>query len=419
VLSEHRRVVLAVSGGIDSMVLLDAAASTAVPCELLVATFDHGTGRSATKARKLVEARGAHYGLEVVSGRATVALPNEGAFRHVRWRFLDTLATSRSGRVATAHTRDDHVETVLMRIMRGTGARGLAALYASSRVLRPFLQFTRSEIVEYAGERKLEWIEDPTNASRRFFRNRVRHDLLPALRRVRPSIDAELLDVSRRAAEWRNDVERFVSSELSVVVNGRGSMDVATRPLQAFTEHELRLLWPAIAARVGLTLDRRSIQRVAAFTCTGRVGSRIPVVDGWQIIRSRDAFQVRASPAESGSMVSLTANGAVVGEGRWSFRLADRDRPNDLWSAWLPLDAGLSVRPWLPGDNMAVARGEPARKVKRLLSRAGITGHDRQGWPVVLAGNEIVWIPGVRRADAASARSGRPGLPFVCEFHRR
>jgi tRNA(Ile)-lysidine synthetase-like protein len=81
----------------------------------------------------------------------------------------------------------------------------------------------------------------------------------------------------------------------------------------------------------------------------------------------------------------------------------------------LPVDATLTVRGWRPGDRMRVAGANAARRVKRFFADARIAGPDRAGWPVVLAGDEIVWIPGVRRSDAATVRSGRPGLRYTCE----
>jgi tRNA(Ile)-lysidine synthase len=107
--------------------------------------------------------------------------------------------------------------------------------------------------------------------------------------------------------------------------------------------------------------------------------------------------------------------------GDWFFRPSateTHDSP-DSWSAWLPTDRPLSVRIWQPGDAMVSRDGAAPRKVKHLLSDAGVTGHERTGWPVVLAGDQIVWIPGVRRSDVATVRSGRPGLPFICEYFNR
>ena len=81
--------------------------------------------------------------------------------------------------------------------------------------------------------------------------------------------------------------------------------------------------------------------------------------------------------------------------------------------------ARLVVRSWQPGDAMTCPDALTPRKVKHFLSDAGVTGHERTAWPVVLAGDQVVWIPGVRRSDAATVRSGRPGLPFVCEYYNR
>src|SRR5512133_3715801 len=143
-LRSNARVVLAVSGGVDSMVLLDAA-SLVVPRErLIVATYDHGTGLSATRAAELVAARADAMGIECVTGRAEAPLTSEAAFRAARWRFLRGVATRAGGVVCTAHTDDDQIETVFMRILRGAGARGLSGLYARSDVARPLLRSRRS-----------------------------------------------------------------------------------------------------------------------------------------------------------------------------------------------------------------------------------------------------------------------------------
>ncbi|MEO7455264.1 MAG: tRNA lysidine(34) synthetase, partial [Gemmatimonadaceae bacterium] len=134
---------LAVSGGLDSMALLGAMASVARRRIAGVATFDHRTGEAATRAVALVEAEAHRLGLPVVVGRMpelyAVADGREAAWRKARHAFLHGTATELRARVATAHTEDDQVETVLMRILRGSGARGLAALYAESPAARPFL----------------------------------------------------------------------------------------------------------------------------------------------------------------------------------------------------------------------------------------------------------------------------------------
>ena len=419
-LESNERVVLAVSGGIDSMVLLDAAATSGDPRRLVVATFDHGTGPAARDAYDLVARRCAELSIRFVGERADRVLRTEAELRDARWRFLRRLASDERAMVATAHTESDQIETVLMRVLRGAGARGLAGLYASSNVIRPLLSVRREHVTEYAKTRGVMWVEDPSNASRTFLRNRVRHEILPALRHARPSIEAELLASARAAAEWRRDVEALADGMLGEQQPTKGRVDINAQELSGRSLDELAILWPALAARGGITLDRRGTARVAAFTRASRVGSRIQLAGGWEIIRSRDAFQLRASAEvrREGEREFLAGDRALRWR-EWSFRPSTEPPRNDAMSAVLPASGTLSVRAWRAGDAMRVRSGAPPRKVKLLLSRAGITGHERMGWPVVLLDDEIVWIPGVRRGDAATARSGRPGLVFVCEYHRR
>jgi tRNA(Ile)-lysidine synthase len=122
-------------------------------------------------------------------------LASEADLRAARWDFLRGVAERFDGVVCTAHTADDQIETVLMRILRGAGARGLAALSAESGIARPLLGFSRTQLLRYARRFRVQWIEDPSNGSAKYLRNRLRRDVLPALRQVRPSIDAELLEV--------------------------------------------------------------------------------------------------------------------------------------------------------------------------------------------------------------------------------
>ena len=413
-------IVLAVSGGLDSMVLLDAAAATLPAAALTVATFDHATGPAATTASRLVEARAGGLGLSYRSARAASTPIGESALREARWAFLRSVASERDAAVCTAHTRDDQIETILMRALRGAGPRGLAALFADGPIARPLLDFSRAELERYATAMHLSWAEDPSNGSRAYLRNRLRHDLLPALRRVRAGIDRELLSIAIDAAAWRRQVESLVDADDQVRLLGDGSgIDVDLAFFEGQTSGAAAMLWPAVAARAGATLDRRGIERLAAFTVSGRAGARVQLSSGWLATRSRDAIRLRRAPVldaePTGSVLGLS-HGTRFGD--WTFSAA-AEPESTAWSARLPGDRPLSIRAWRPGDAMGNhADGRP-RKVKELLSRAGVTGHHRSGWPVVLSGDEIVWIPGVRRIDAAPARSGRPGLTFLCEYINR
>jgi tRNA(Ile)-lysidine synthase len=424
---------LAVSGGLDSMALLHAMAAVARSKIAAVATMDHGTGPAATAAAALVARTAAALELPVVMERlegmgATpdhAARASEAEWRRERYRFLRAAAASLDARVVTAHTEDDHLETVLMRVLRGSGARGLAGLHAPSDVIRPFLAVRREALASYARGAGLRWIEDPSNRSPRFFRNRVRHDLLPALRRVDPSIDAALLGLSRRAAEWRASVETFVDECVRPRHLGAQALAVGAAELSDHDRDSLGVLWGSLAGRVGLALDRRGTQRLTAFTTSLPTRGSVPLSGGWRVDARQGSFVLRRCPLESDAPASLPTEGDL----RWGgfrFRVANATQGpvseperTDSWRASFSFTEQPLVRSWGAGDRLGIAGGQPPRRVKRYLSEAGLRGLDRAGWPVVVAGgaggDDVVWIPGVRRSDAATARSGRPVRHYICE----
>lgn len=416
---------LGVSGGLDSIALLHAMASAAPRRIAAVATMDHGTGPAATAAAAHVARTASALGLPVVIERLPRGThgPNgrEAAWRRERYRFLRSIADSLGARVVTAHTEDDQVETVLMRVLRGSGARGLAGLLAPSDVLRPFLSIRRRVLASYAAGIGATWCDDPTNRSPAFLRNRVRRDLLPALRRADPEIDAALLDIGRRAAAWRAGVEAFVDAQLRPRHREAQALIVDAEELTGYDEDSLGVLWSALAGRLGLALNRRGTRRLAAFTMAGPHRGSVPLSGGWCVEAERGAFVLRRSPVQGAAPATLPEHGAV----RWggfTFRVAAgnevpaTDVDSD-WRATLPLDTRSVVRRWAAGDRLAPTSGggRPPRRVKRYLSDAGVRGVDRASWPVVLTGNDVVWIPGVCRSDAATERSGRPARYYVCE----
>jgi tRNA(Ile)-lysidine synthase len=300
-LSTGVRPVLAVSGGLDSMVLLHAAASAeSSALRPIVATFDHGTGPIATHAISLVCAAAGTVGFECVSGAASAGGLSEEEWRRARWQFLREVAAAARGRVVTAHTLDDQVETIFMRILREAGPRGLAGLYADSDVIRPFVNVSRSRLEAYAAENGVKFVVDPTNDSRRYLRNRVRHDLLPSIAKVRPRFARDLIDISLRSAEWRRAMDDLLDA-VDASEGPDGSLRVARSSLAGFDAESLRVLWPALAARAHVVMDRRGTHRAAEFTMKGVTGRSIQLSGMFEIVMHRDHLLLRRWGTHPGS----------------------------------------------------------------------------------------------------------------------
>jgi len=286
------------------MVLLDAAAATHSGHRhgLLVATFDHRTGAHASKASKLVEKKAASLGLRCVVGTATRLGTREHEWRDERWKFLRATAANFGGVVATAHTLDDQLETVFMRILRDAGPRGLAGLFAESDIVRPFISLRRSDLAKYADARKVRYVDDPSNESRAHLRNRVRHEILPAINRVRPAFTRDLLTIAEMSAAWRHEMAETVA-ELGLRLSPDGSLRVARELLAGYDAEALRALWPAIAAEAGVVMDRRGTHRLAEFTMKGHTGGSIQLSGGIEVRMFRDHLLLKKWDAHRVEMI--------------------------------------------------------------------------------------------------------------------
>lgn len=420
-LARRSRLVLAVSGGPDSAVLLDVVARMRGPeHRIIVASVDHGTGAAATEATARAVASAARLGLAAMSERLTLSRPGEAAWREARWAFLRRVAALEDATVVTGHTRDDQVETVVMRLLRGAGARGLAGLYAQSAVERPLLTHSRQEVLDYARQRGVEYIEDPTNTSLAYLRNRVRHHLLPAIRASSPDFESDFLRIARDAADLRVRVDAL-AEEFVLEPRPGAFIAIDAAGLADLPDDSLRLLLPALVARAGITVDRRGLVRLGDVVRSG-AGARGQISGGFEAVRGRDDLTVVRLLAVNDQTAKLRASGETtfgrfrfVAEPGGNFRASDEGAIADPWRIYLPKSAELVVRQWHPGDRLRIDLMGRRRRVKRFFADAGVVGPLRLGWPVVVRGDEVVWIPGIRSSQEAITREERM-IQYTCEL---
>lgn len=205
--AEHRlwerghRVAVAVSGGLDSVCLLDLLLETRRwhGARLSVVTVDHGLHPQSAQHAAFVERLAAAADLPCATIRLDLHSRSESAARDGRYAAFDALPVDR---VALGHHRDDQAETLLLQLLRGSGARGLGGMRpARGRYVRPLLDVSRAELETWARWRGLEWVDDPTNADARYLRNRLRRELMPLLEALRPGAAASLARSARGCAE--------------------------------------------------------------------------------------------------------------------------------------------------------------------------------------------------------------------------
>jgi tRNA(Ile)-lysidine synthase len=417
-LARRERLVVAASGGIDSSVLLDAVLRLRTPAHhIVVASVDHGTGDAATEATARAVAAAARHGVPAISERLSLGRHDEATLRAGRWSFLKRVGAAQDATVVTAHTRDDHIETVVMRAMRGAGARGLAGLLAPSLVERPLLAHRRKAIRAYAAQHSVHFTEDPSNESLAFFRNRVRLQLLPAIRRVAPDFEEEMFELSRRAADLRAEVDSIAS--LFELETRTSQVVIDATALGDLPDDSVRLLLPSLLGRAGITLDRRGLVRLASVV-RSTPGSRGQLSGGYESIRSRSEVTVLKPSSGDAGVLRLRESGETR-FGDFRFRAEPganipqgAEGSTNPWRISIPKSAQPVVRQWHPGDRLTTDLMGGRRRVKRFFSDAGVVGPLRAGWPVVLCNDDVVWIPGIKTSQAAIPDEARM-VHYICE----
>lgn|GEM_PF-3388797 len=222
--------ILAVSGGVDSVVLLDLLAQ----CQnltLIVAHFDHGIRPDSAADARFVAATARRYGLPFVMARGELGPEaSEATARKARYAFLEKARVAHGAdALITAHHQDDVVETVIINLLRGTGWRGLVSLRDADRIRRPLLGVSKSEITAYAQQHRLEWHEDSTNRDARYLRNRVRHEVLPMTDVI---FRQELLALVGRQGELRGEIESLIEELLQYAPHTPSPPDTEIRTLR-------------------------------------------------------------------------------------------------------------------------------------------------------------------------------------------
>lgn len=421
------RVVLAVSGGADSMALLHAAERWAREAIATVATFDHGTGEAARSAVTFVAAESARLGLPVVAGRATQPASSEAGWRAARWAFLREVAAAHDAVVMTGHTRDDQLETVVQRVLRGAGARGLAGLDARGAAVRPWLGVSRAALRAWLVREGLAWVDDPSNADHRIQRVRLREDVLPVLEAASPGFAEQMLAIGARASAWRRDAEAFADA-LGTTWVRPGVRRIPRATTAGWTDAMQLVVWPVWLASCDLVLSADGTRRLLRFILGDEGAGELELQGGGSVVRTSEYFDIRspqhtahARAARSRRERSPDAADGVLSWPGWRFtRLSGPpDATDDLWVAGFAAGTALEVRAWLPGDRIVTSAAGASRRVSRYLVEAGVPRLDRPAWPVVLADGEVAWAPGVCRGPTAPPRSGRSDLIWyqsVCEF---
>ena len=426
------RVSVAVSGGADSVALLRLLCElrSELGIVLSVAHFNHQLrGAESDADKRFVAELAARHKLQFHCGRGDVRsiagekhLSLEAAARHCRYDFFRALVVDgNANRIATAHTLDDQAETVLLRIVRGAGTRGLAGIYPcvaieptstsaqAATIVRPLLGIRREELKAYLTSIDQLWREDPSNRDLRHARNRVRHGILPRLERnLNPAARkalAEAAEIARAEEQyWDHEVSRELPAvwnheerRLRIDDNHRGN----TERLAEFPLAMQRRLVRAAAESLGIRLEFRQVEEILGL-CVAELGSSTGLPGGWVVSRGRESLRfdtAEDNPCDYEYKLQLPGRIELPELSSRLEALVVRPSSSQGYNREHLLSSGLlgkqlTIRNWRPGDRFWPAHTKAAKKVKELLAEKHITGSERKLWPVIVAEGEIIWMRG-------------------------
>jgi tRNA(Ile)-lysidine synthase len=392
-------VVVMLSGGRDSVCLLDVARRLAGPGCASALHINYGLRAEAEGDQTHCEELCAALGIELAVERATA--PRRGNLhawaRDARYGAAARLALERRARVAVGHTATDQAETVLYRLAASPGRRALLGMPArDGRLVRPLLEVTREQTAAYCRDRRLAWREDAANGDPVYARARVRSGLVPKLRAVHPAAER---NVVRTAARLRDEAD-VLDAAVDEVLGGRGALagaELAALPV-ALARLVLRRLAEDATGRPAPDAAERLAELVALTATPG--SAELSLHGGLRAVSEYGTLRFAAG-VEPAAPAAVRLG--VPGEARFG-AWAVRARPGPPTPRDGVLDAGalgdrLIVRPWRPGDRMAPLGLGGTRTLGDLFTDRKVPRRRRGSLPVVQSGDEIAWVPGVATSE--------------------
>ncbi|MFN2277345.1 MAG: tRNA lysidine(34) synthetase TilS [Candidatus Promineifilaceae bacterium] len=430
--------IVAVSGGPDSLALLHRLRDLLGPAALHVAHLDHGIRPSSAQEAQYVSQLARSWGIPFTDKRVNVpeladhkGWSLEEAARNARYDFLARVAQKTGVNiVAVGHNADDQAETILLHLLRGSGLSGLRGMQPLGpfpgvpglKLLRPFLNQSRADIEAYCREHGLQPLEDESNRDPAYLRNRIRHQLLPQLKAYNPRIKEQLVQLAAIATAEDDLVSALLDASWPELVSAREpewmSLDrdrfrvLPTAMQRRAIRRTVELLYPDVSDLSFKTVEQALdlANRQESGTETKLPGELTLLVDYHSLLFARDTADIPTDLPQmpphlpAGEALPLPVPGQVELANGWflSARSIEAQSGKDYvqadpWTAAieLPRSESLFVRSRRPGERMQpMGMDGRTSSLQDIMVNRKIASRLRENWPLLVTGEHVVWLPG-------------------------
>ena len=434
-IAECDAVLIGISGGIDSITLLYSLyfLSDKLKCSLIVAHANHGlrgeqSDREAEFVRKIADELKLPFVIEkidVLGYMGEKGLSKQAAARELRYDFFERAAKNTSAnKIALGHNADDQAETVLMRLLRGSGASGIAGMRAvRDKIIRPLIEIKRDEITEFVKEKRLRYVEDPSNLEPYYLRNKIRLNLIPLLKE---EYNPNIVDTLRETAEIIRDEDEFLESYCSTILSdiiqskGNEAIEIDVLKLKNFhiaiKRRIIRIVLKMLKGDL-LKISVVHVEEILNSINKGFSGKSLNLPDGICVLYEYDKLKLfREAEVEEEAEVRFDIPLKIPGETilsapEYKF-IAEIISPVDFaaagfslrnkFTAFFDMDklkGALRVRNRVNGDIFHPSGMKGSKKLKEFFIDEKIPRRERDSIPLIVSGDIILWIVGERTAD--------------------
>ncbi len=441
-ISNHDTILISLSGGPDSVAMTHALTRLRAHFEfkLIAAHLNHGlrgaeSHRDESFVRGLCASLGIELYLERTENLITAVSNLEERARELRYEFLNRIAAQTGAtRIALAHHADDQAETVLTRLLRGSGVTGLRAMAESGpgRLFRPLLRIKRAAILEFLRAIGAEWVYDSSNDSMAITRNRIRHQLIPMLERdFANGLSDRLSELASEVGTLDEYITRLAREELArrlrggtLQLNGFGSLPevLSNAVVREFLRKRLGHL---------RRISRAHVTQIARVISRNNPAARIALPGGFQFRRQYDraVIEPRSTPitAEPFRIVLKLEGQTVVPDNKFVFEaklnpartILDLHGELDAMEAVFDLDqlrSQMLIRNYQRGDRVAPLGMDGTRKLHDVFIDRKLPRMSRQSWPLVTISDAILWAPAMVRSRLATITPATKNILYLRAF---